>query len=655
MIAALYLRKSTDEGDKAADAKSITRQKDNGIAYATAHSWTVDPRYIYSDDGISGAEFDKRPGLQALLKALSPTPPFQVLIVSETSRLGRNTFKTLDVIQQLTEHGVRLFSYLDDRELTIDDELGEMNAFMQTLAATMERRKHAQRATDTAVRKAKAGHVTGGRTFGYDNVRVDGHVDRVINEPEAAAVRQVFTRFAAGEGLKKIASALNEAHVAPPRPSKAGPAGWSASTLKAVLTRTLYHGRITWNQTKKRDKAGRKHHTKRAASEWVVVERPHLQIIDDQLWSKVQDRLAQNAEAYLRSPDGTLRGRPPGSSPNTVAYLLTGLGICSMCQGSMAVRTSFAKGQRLAYLECLTRRMKGSKICHNRLVVPLKDAEEAVLRTFDAELLRPERILRVVGRVIAQLTPDPTTLTAERTRLKAELTTVERELAHLTTAVAAGGDLPALLSALKDRETALAGLRSSLQQLDQREALAQLDTPALEAKLNAVLAEFYSLQHRHPAAGRSLLQKVLQGKIVFTPVVGPDRAYYKLEWLGYVGGLLTEELAALAPRRRTEAHRDSSFIGGGPNGLRSPLARASARNSEGSLRSLPADRRGNPIRRSVCLLVGVGYAECYTAPETVPGGATILRAAGRRGRLDALARAEIPGTNRRPGSATFPP
>jgi DNA invertase Pin-like site-specific DNA recombinase len=577
MIAALYLRKSTDEGDKATDAKSVTRQRENGAQYATAHGWTVDPRYIYSDDGISGAEFDKRPGLQALLAALSSAPPFQVLIVSETSRLGRNTFKTLDVIQQLTERGVRLFSYLDDRELTIDDELGEMNAFMQTLAATMERRKHSQRAVDTSVRKAKGGYVTGGRTFGYTNVRgPHGQVDRVINDLEAAAVRQVFTRFATGEGLKKIATALNQAGITPPRPSKSGPAGWSPSTLKAVLVRTIYNGRITWNQTKKRDKSGRKAMTKRAASEWVVVERPDLQIIDDNLWSKVQDRLMQNAAAYLRSPDGKLRGRPPGSSPNTIAYLLTGLGTCAICQGSMAVRTSFAKGQRLAYLECLTRRMKGSKICSNALVVPLKAAEEAVLRTLDQELFRPDRILRVVARVVATLTPDPTTLTAERTRLKTESLKVERELAHLTTAVAAGGDLPALLTALKDRETALAGLRTTLTQLDKREALAQLDHGALEAKLSAKLADFANLQARHPAAGRSLLQKVLQGKIVFTPVTGPDRVFYRLEWLGYIGGLLTEELAALAPRRRSEPSDSHDFIGGGPNGTHSNLHDSSA-------------------------------------------------------------------------------
>jgi hypothetical protein len=43
-----------------------------------------------SDDGISGAEFQKRPGFLPLMNALKPRPPFQVLVMSEESRLGRD-------------------------------------------------------------------------------------------------------------------------------------------------------------------------------------------------------------------------------------------------------------------------------------------------------------------------------------------------------------------------------------------------------------------------------------------------------------------------------------------------------------------------------------------------------------------------------------
>jgi hypothetical protein len=140
-------------------------------------------------------------------------------------------------------------------------------------------------------------------------------VDRVVSEREAAVVRTIFEQFATGAGLKKIAQTLNQQGAATPRPSKSGAAGWSPSTLKALLNRELYAGVLVTNKLKKRDKHGRHRVTKRPAAEWIRVEQRHLQIIPSALWTKVQRRLAENAAAYLRSADGRLRGRPVGSAP----------------------------------------------------------------------------------------------------------------------------------------------------------------------------------------------------------------------------------------------------------------------------------------------------------------------------------------------------
>lgn len=82
--------------------------------------------------------------------------------------------------------------------------------------------------------------------------------------------------------------------------------------------------------------------------------------------------------------------------------------------------------------------------------------------------------------------------------------------------------------------------------------------PALEAKLNAKLAEFYTLHTLHPAAGRSLLQKVLQGKIVFTPVVGPDRAFYRAGVAGLRRRLLSWRRTRSTP---TRVHTGGSLAG----------------------------------------------------------------------------------------------
>jgi DNA invertase Pin-like site-specific DNA recombinase len=87
MIAAIYARKSTDQ-NVSDEGKSVTRQAERARAWAEAKGWTVNG-HVYTDDGISGAEFLKRPGLNALLAAVRSRPcPFTVLITREPSRLG---------------------------------------------------------------------------------------------------------------------------------------------------------------------------------------------------------------------------------------------------------------------------------------------------------------------------------------------------------------------------------------------------------------------------------------------------------------------------------------------------------------------------------------------------------------------------------------
>jgi hypothetical protein len=66
-------------------------------------------------------------------------------------------------------------------------------AYLCAEFAAEERRKASQRPYDAFVRKARSGHVTGGRLFGYDNVRTKaGHVERQTNDTEGAIIRQIF-------------------------------------------------------------------------------------------------------------------------------------------------------------------------------------------------------------------------------------------------------------------------------------------------------------------------------------------------------------------------------------------------------------------------------------------------------------------------------
>lgn len=179
MIAAIYARRSTDQSGVSDDARSVTRQVEHARAYATGNGWLVADEHVYIDDGISGAEFANRPGFVRLMNALKPgRAPFQALVMSEESRLGREQIETAYALKQLVTSGVRVFFYLEDRERTLDSPMDKVMLSLTTFADELEREKARQRVTDTMIRKARAGHVCGGRTFGYDNVAVTGAIAR---------------------------------------------------------------------------------------------------------------------------------------------------------------------------------------------------------------------------------------------------------------------------------------------------------------------------------------------------------------------------------------------------------------------------------------------------------------------------------------------
>jgi DNA invertase Pin-like site-specific DNA recombinase len=242
MTAAVYARKSTDQTGVADEQKSVARQIDHARAYAARKGWTIDDAHVYIDDGISGAEFANRPGFLRLMNALKPRPQFQVLVMSEESRLGREAIETAYALKQLVTAGVRVFFYLEDRERTLDSPTDKIMLSLTAFADELEREKARQRTRDAMVRKAKAGHVTGGACFGYRNVEIVGpdgkrsHVDRQIDPTEAEVMRRIFRLSAEGYGLKTIAKRLNADDVPSPRAQRGRSQTWAPTLYPCVAT-----------------------------------------------------------------------------------------------------------------------------------------------------------------------------------------------------------------------------------------------------------------------------------------------------------------------------------------------------------------------------------------------------------------------------------
>ena len=518
MIAAIYARKSTEQ-HVADEAKSVTRQVDNARAFALARGWTVPDEHVYVDDGISGAEFERRPGFQRML-ALLPDPPFSILIVSEQKSIGREASETAYTIKRLAEAGVEIFEYTHGRSLIPRNAIDKVVSGIQGFADEAHREATAARVHEAHVRLHKAGKVVGGRVFGYKNVDVfkgvdahgrplRSHVERVIDPTEAAIVVQIFKLYDSGLGIKRIAKRLNADGAPAPKYGRRVDGltqigVWSQSTVCAVLGRETYRGIVIWGKTKKRNSWGKLDTTDRPASEWHRVAVPHLRIIDDSLWKRVQSRRHDVEGKTVRFASGRLSGRP---RKDAVQNLLAGIATCGVCGGGLVVERSNNKKGQYAYYICHRHRALGT--CTNTLRVSVDDMNEAVLAAIETHALTPEAIEQVV-----RLT-ERDEVAEQRAMLERERKDIQKRIAVVTDVLTQGhADVASLVSKLRELEARALAISADLVALRPVPRLA----PAV---IDDRLSEWRRLLRSSVTQGRMVLQRVLRGRITFTPRTHP--------------------------------------------------------------------------------------------------------------------------------------
>jgi len=523
--AAIYARKSTEQER----GESVERQERCCRELATAQGWHVDDRYVFVDKAVSGAEFAKRPGLQGPARDAHATPlPVHLILVTDKDRLGREQIETAYLLKQFARAGVRVVETTTGQPIALATPTDKVLLSVTGFAAEVERDQARHRTHQALLLKARQRQVTGGRVFGYHNRDVYSagadptsrptrcYVERVVHEPEAAVVRRIFERYASGIGLRTIAHRLNDEGALAPLPRRTGrPRGWAPSSVRAALYRELYRGVIVWNRTKKRDEWGCKKQTPRDPSEWVREPDATLRIVSDEAWQAVHDRLASARQAYLRGTQGQVWGRPPNGVESK--YLLTGMATCGGCGATLHVRSRSHGRRRAFFYGCTAHHHRGSSVCRNNVELPMVETDEALLMTFEAQLLHPEVVQQAIREAVAQLAAAAATPPARAEAVREELSSVTAKLARLTQAVVLGGDLPTLVAEMKALERRRASLEAEVQNLEEVGGLSATDLETLEPELLVRLADWRALFRRHVLEARQMLGKVLSGRVVFTP------------------------------------------------------------------------------------------------------------------------------------------
>jgi site-specific DNA recombinase len=560
MIAAIYARKSTEQNGVGDEEKSVTRQIEHAKAYATKKGWAVADDHVYVDDGISGAEFVKRPGFLRLMNALKPKPSFQVLIMSEESRLGREQIETAYALKQITDAGVRVFFYLEDRERTLDSAMDKVMLSLTNFAAEMERERARQRTHDALLRKAKALHVPGGAVYGYDNVEVpsptpgpDGrlkrlHVVRHVNADQAAIVRRIFELYASGLGITRIAKRLNAEHIPPSRRDRLRH-GWAPTAIREILHRELYRGVVIWNRTQKVTRGGTRRQRRRPETDWLRLSAPDLRIISDEVWDQVRARMAKHGERLPRIASGRLVGRPTaldGESP----YLLTSFAQCP-CGGAIGGTTQFhgsgptSARRRVTFYGCTLHRKRGPEICGNDVVLR-QDLVDPIVLDAIRDALDERVVYKAVDLAFERLKGDQAPDEARRSQLDLELAAVEQRIQRGLDALLDGIGVPEELQArLREEKARKQVLIEELERLRGRTAVVSLDAARLKRDLAQRVKDLVALLSRHTAQARQALRRLLVDKIEMEPVIEAGRRGYRLSGRLTFGRLLQGEAALL--------------------------------------------------------------------------------------------------------------
>lgn len=449
MRVAIYVRVSTDEQTTAAE-----EQERGAVAWCRRNGHAV--VNTYRDIGHSGAEWVTRPAVAELERDARATPrPWDLVVVRDVDRLGRDAVRLPMLLAVLREHDVVVMEYGTGRAVELDG-VGMLVANVLAALAQLERENIARRVRGALSQKAERGLVTGGRVYGYSNERLADGVRYAVHEAEAAVVRDIFERSARGESGRTIAKALNAAKVPSPRADGGGSGSWCDSQVRSMLRSERYRGAATWGRIGSKYKGGTRERVRRGDGDVVTYAVPA--IVDEDLW-----HAAQHNREHVRGAQGghSHRGRRP-------RYLLVNHAVCGLCGGPIgSTRTSTGTGPTKAVVPaytCLHALSRGT--CEGKWRRPVDRLDGPVVDWLLSCVLDRDVVSDALAKARASIDAGSGLVANPRAvELRARVEDLERRVQRLVRAVETDDD-PGVVVLLRARRIELDDARRELEDLE---------------------------------------------------------------------------------------------------------------------------------------------------------------------------------------------
>lgn len=371
MNIAAYCRVSTDKEDQ---LNSLEAQK---VFFAEYTTRTGDNLIrLYADEGISGTKIKNR---KEFLRMMSDAEHglFDMVVVKDISRFARNTVDLLQNVRKLKSLGI------ETQFLTANMTSMGNSEFVLTIFGALAQEESAN--TSKRVKFGKKMNAEKGRVpnivYGY-NKTIGDYFNLEINQEEAAIIRQIYQWYTQeGYGAAKISNKLNERGLKTKRNCR-----WSQNAVCRILTNELYTGKIINGKQEVADfLTGRR--TDKDETDWMVVERPDLRIIEPETYEKAQQILQSRNKAFNIKHER-----------QSNKYLFSTLIKCKECGWSFRRTVRTYKNTYVRWV-CSGHNGRGTDSCPNAVTV---DEEELIqaLQEYFAEMLKQKK--NVIQNVVRE-------------------------------------------------------------------------------------------------------------------------------------------------------------------------------------------------------------------------------------------------------------
>ena len=380
MKIAAYCRVSTE---KEAQIDSLEKQIEFFNEFTKKNGYEL--YKLYADEGISGKQIKHRKQFQQMMQD-AKAKKFDKVVVKDVSRFARNTVDLLQSVRELKSYNVQV-DFLNNGEVMEGGSefiLTILGAMAQQESANMSKR--VKFGKDITAQKGRVPNLV----FGYDKIPNERYTLK-INEKEAKIVKEIFESYVyKGIGTTKIAWDLNDRGIR----TKKTKSKWVQTSIVRMLKNPIYTGRVTNKKSEVTDfiTGTRKDLPE---EEWIVVERPEMRIISDELFNRAQDILAQRSNEFKLN-----------NKREKTEYVFSTLIYCKHCGYSFRriKRKYTADGPEYIRWVCSGRNSMGVNHCPNTTVIDEEELLNAIKEYLKSIISNKKNFMKAVEKEFEKIT-----------------------------------------------------------------------------------------------------------------------------------------------------------------------------------------------------------------------------------------------------------